>query len=385
MRIAIASRIFEPEASAASFRLRAIADALVEAGHDVTVLTVRPPESMKHLVVDPEGFSVKRAPVLRDKAGYVRGYVQYMSFDIPLFFRLLFSKRFDYVIVEPPPTTGTFVRLASLLKRFKYSYYAADIWSDASSQTGAPAIVVKAVRAMEIFALKGAKKVFSVSGGVTSRLAELGLTQQVVTIGNGVAADSFAAGMLPWADCQINTDFVYAGTASEWHGAAVFIEALPAVVAEFPECRVRFIGGGSERDMLESLAEKLGVSQHLLFEPTLTPETLAPVLQQACATLGSVRPGAGYDFAFPTKLYSAAVCGGVSIFSGAGPARPFLETEVDGEVIGTAVEFDADQVASAMLASLRTPASLARRARVAEWAQANLSLDAVARTAVKAL
>ena len=115
------------------------------------------------------------------------------------------------------------------------------------------------------------------------------------------------------------------------------------------------------------------------------PETLAPVLQQACATLGSVRPGAGYDFAFPTKLYSAAVCGAVSIFSGAGPARPFLATEVDGQAIGTSVAFDADQVATAMLASLRAPASAERRSRVAEWAQANLSLDAVARKAVRAL
>src|SRR3546814_10831501 len=36
---------------------------------------------------------VRRARVLRDAAGYVRGYLQYMSFDIPLAVRLLLARR----------------------------------------------------------------------------------------------------------------------------------------------------------------------------------------------------------------------------------------------------------------------------------------------------
>ena len=45
-------------------------------------------------------------PVLRDRNGYVRGYLPYLSFDLPLILRLLFARRPSVVVVEPPPTTG---------------------------------------------------------------------------------------------------------------------------------------------------------------------------------------------------------------------------------------------------------------------------------------
>ncbi|MGO2041248.1 MAG: glycosyltransferase WbuB, partial [Cellulosimicrobium funkei] len=43
MRVALASRIYDPEPAAAAFRLRALAEALAEEGHDVQVLTVAAP------------------------------------------------------------------------------------------------------------------------------------------------------------------------------------------------------------------------------------------------------------------------------------------------------------------------------------------------------
>ena len=77
-------------------------------------------------------------PVLRDEAGYVRGYAQYMSFDLPLALRLLAGRRPDLVVAEPPPTTGAVVRVIAALRGVPYAYYAADVWSDASQATGAP-------------------------------------------------------------------------------------------------------------------------------------------------------------------------------------------------------------------------------------------------------
>ncbi len=153
MRVIIASRIFDPEPSAATFRLRALAEAFTAAGHEVTVLTVRPPKRLAEDAKDSaRSYDVRRAPVLRDRADYVRGYLPYISFDVPLFFRLLFGRNADLIVVEPPPTTGFFVRLAAALRRTPYAYYAADIWSDASKQTGAPRWVVRVVRNIELFA-----------------------------------------------------------------------------------------------------------------------------------------------------------------------------------------------------------------------------------------
>ncbi|WP_446428740.1 glycosyltransferase [Leucobacter sp. 1207-22] len=175
--------------------------------------------------------------------------------------------------------------------------------------------------------------------------------------------------MRPWTSCRVSSDFVYAGTASEWHGASVFVTAMPTVVQSFPNARLRFIGGGSERDALIELSQRLGVAENVLFEPSRSPGDLEPVLQEACATVGSVRPAVGYDLAFPSKLYSAAVCGAPRIFAGVGPARALLEQKVADLPNGGSVSFDSEEVANAMMRALQTPVSIERCTAVSAWAQ----------------
>src|SRR5690554_5596093 len=152
MRVVIASRIYAPEPAAASFRLAALADALASDGALVTVLTTTVPGANYPPATE---VRVRRWPVLRDRAGYVRGYLQYLSFDVPLLFRLLFLKRPDVVVVEPPPTTGFVVRIVCALRGLPYVYYAADVWSDAAANA-APRVVVAFVRKLELWVLRGA-------------------------------------------------------------------------------------------------------------------------------------------------------------------------------------------------------------------------------------
>ncbi|HEU4756328.1 MAG TPA: glycosyltransferase, partial [Agromyces sp.] len=150
MRVTIATRIYAPEAAAASFRLSALASALSDEQHEVTVLTARVPASLRDAAratdaADP-GIRVRRAPVLRDASGQIRGYLQYLSFDAPLLLRLLFGRRPDAIVVEPPPTTGTVARLVATLRRTPYVYYAADVWSDGAQSIGAPRAVLSLLR-----------------------------------------------------------------------------------------------------------------------------------------------------------------------------------------------------------------------------------------------
>lgn len=387
MRVAITSRIFQPEPSAASYRLSALGVALGNAGHDVTVLTVRPGR-----VGVPNGeaeqempYQVRRFPVLRDRTGYVRGYVQYMSFDVPLFFRLLLGPRRDLIIVEPPPTTGFFVRLAATLRRVPYVYYAADIWSDAAESTGAPKVVSRVVRVLERFSVRGAALVLSVSDGVTQRLEELDMRARVATVGNGIDAKTLGLQVFSEEEAPNSPMFVYAGTASEWHGADVFVRALPRVLDVHPEAVVWFIGGGAERQRLEALAAELGVSDSVRFDPVRPLAELGPILRGATAAIASLRPGAGYDIAFPTKLYSAAVCGAPLVFSGPGPAAAFVRHEVDGQPLGQVARYDHESVAAAMIESADTPYDVERRSRVAAWATTQVSLAAVAERANAAI
>jgi len=393
-RLTVVSRIFLPEPSAASFRLAALVHALAAAGARTDVLTAAPagqsPGSTPPSAELPA--RVRRFGVLRDAAGYVRGYLPYLSFDVPLIWRLLRTRRPDAVLVEPPPTTAAVVRLVCALRRIPYVYYAADIWSDASAATGAPRTVVHVVRMLERFALTGAAGVLSVNDGVTGRAAELGATA-VSTVGNGADTAVFnrwggpAGGASAEASVseEVGTTaerpfLLYAGTASEWQGAELFARAMPRVLAEVPQARLVYLGQGSSWPALGQLAEGLPPGAVELHDP-VEAAVSARWQRAARAAVVSLRPGIGYDFAMPTKMFAALACGTPVIFAGTRPAGELIEDEQ----LGWACEYDVDQVAEAMIAALRTPPTEAERDRLAQWTQQHRSLDAAAARGAEAI
>lgn len=371
MRVTIASRIFSPEPAAASFRLAALADALDEAGHEVTVLTVTDRKGQP--ATTRPGVRVKRAPALRDREGYIRGYAQYMSFDIPLVFRLLLSKRPSVIVAEPPPTTGLVVRVVSALKRTHYVYYAADIWSDAAESTGVPRLVVSAVRWMEAVALRGATRVIAVSDGVADRVRVLSGHERVDVITNGIDTSVFTPqgpklDMKPYA--------VYAGTTSEWQGADIFIRAMPRVQHAVPDARLVFIGQGSAWDSLQELARELAPDA-VEFNGLVPPQEAAKWLRSANVGLVSLLPGLGYDFAFPTKVFAALASGTPVLFVGPGPAAEAMA----GVDFGSAVDYRVEDVADQLIRFLSGPISDELRQAASEWANENSSVAQSSRKA----
>jgi len=378
MRVTIASRIFTPEAAAASFRLRALADALADAGHAVKVVTAAAPRRLRVAATASDrarrGVTVRRLPVLRDADDYVRGYLQYLSFDVPLLFRLLTGRRPDALVVEPPPTTGFFARAAAAIRGVPYIYYAADVWSDATASTGAPAIVTAAVRLLERFALGGAAHIIAVSDGVAERVRELAGHDRVTVARNGIDTAVFTP--VGTAD-ELPPTAAYTGTMSEWQGADVFVRALPAVLRAVPEARLVFAGHGSARGELEALARELGVAASVAFIGVVPPADAARLLRSAQVGLVSIKPGQGYDFALPTKLFAATACGTPVIF--AGDATDIAADIVGGAGLGATPGYDVAAVAQAMTDALATPPSASERGRLAEWTRENASLAATAR------
>ncbi|WP_307866382.1 glycosyltransferase [Leucobacter chromiisoli] len=381
MRVAIASRIFEPEPSAASFRLAALANAFSEAGHEVSVLTVRPVRSQRDDSDRNRRYRVRRFPVLRDRTGYVRGYLQYMSFDVPLFFRVLFGPKRDLVVVEPPPTTGFFVRLATALRRTPYAYYAADVWSDAAASTGAGGAVVTVVRSMERFALSGARGVLSVNAGVSERVRELAPGSRIHTVGNGIDTKVFT---VDGPRHQGGAYAIYSGTASEWQGAGVFIDALERVLDEHPGAKLVFLGQGSDWPELQARAARLPAGA-VEFVPTVPPATAAEWIRGAVVSLASIRPDSGYDFAFPTKVYASLACGTPVVYAGAGAVPEFLRTHQKDARVGESVGYEVDTVAKALSRAFANPPSRTERERLGVWVAERVGLDAAARNAVRAL
>lgn len=331
------------------------------------VLTSFPPPGMQPDDTS-SGIVVRRRPVLRDRDGYVRGYAQYMSFDIPLLFRLLFSRRSDLVVVEPPPTTGAVVRVVCALRRIPYVYYAADIWSEASAVAGSPAIVTRFVRALERFAANGAVTVAAVSESVAERIREIAPGARVEVVGNGYDETLFRPEG-PAVDAD-GPYLLYPGTASEVHGAMIFVDAMPRVLDEIPNARLIFVGQGAERDAMAARAAEVAPGA-VEFHPRVSGTEIATWIRGAAATLASVLPDA--YVAFPTKMLASVGCGTRVVFTGPEPGLSFVREPGVGWTAG----YSPIEVADAMIAALRHTSTAEERAALATWARAEHSLGAV--------
>lgn len=372
MRVVIVSRIYSPEPSAASFILESIAQSLKNAGHEVIVLTTRQPAEIA--ITDPAGIRVRRSWVLRDRSGYVRGYLPYMSFDIPLFFRLLFTRRADVYIVEPPPTTGAVVRLALALLRRPYIYDAADVWSDAAAMATRSGLVLALLRKIEVFAWRGATHIITISSGVADRMRELGSATESTVVGFGVDTTVFRFEKVPPLDGPY---FVYGGTYSEWHGASIFVEAFAQFRANNPDFRLIFVGNGSQRVQLQSVRDRLGVGGVEFRDPVDGP-ILNRLLAGATASLASLRPAQGYDYAFTTKLYASIAAGCPVIFTGVGPTAQFIDKHRGKQPVGFALDYEPAAVAEAMKQIAAAPLRDRQRSDLSVWAREHFSLSAVA-------
>lgn len=364
----IATRLFTPEVAAAAFRQRVLADSFAKLGCDVEVLTTTPPSGP----VDDGGLRVSRWPVLRDENGNIRGYVQYLSYDLPALLRLLLKRRPALLVAEPPPTTGLMVRLAATVQRAPYAYYAADVWSDGAASVAAPGLLVKVLRALESWVMKGAVVVLAVSDGVAERVSELGVPDdRIVVVGNGVDTSVFRPDD---TDRHMADDpyFVYTGTMSEWQGADVFVRALASVRVAHPTARMAFLGQGSELPALKALAERT-VPGAVDFVGVVPPAEAARWLRGATAAIVSIKPGLGYDFAKPTKIYAATAVGTPVVFAGIGAGRDLVESERLGWAPGYGDEEVAGALAAALDGSDRPAAD-----HLVEWTAQHASLSAAA-------
>ena len=116
----LATRIHLPEAAAASFRLDGVERALARHGVPVRALTTTVPGrdgKPAPQVDDPKGVRVSRWPALRDASGYLRGYLPYLSFDVPLALRLGLASQVSWRthrVIRVPGVEVTARRQASI-------------------------------------------------------------------------------------------------------------------------------------------------------------------------------------------------------------------------------------------------------------------------------
>ena len=164
-------------------------------------------------------------------------------------------------------------------------------------------------------------------------------------IPNGMKPDEFY-------DCVVNADgadFVFIGELRRLKGVDILLEALAEVRKTVP-ARVFIAGGGPDADQFQALARNIGVSDAVIF---------------AGPTPAATAFASGRCLVMPSRAESFPYV----VLEAAAARVPLIATDVGGipEIIaGTDVELispnDAQALAQAMLAFLKNPDILAKRA-----------------------
>ena len=97
----------------------------------------------------------------------------------------------------------------------------------------------------------------------------------------------------------------------------------------------------------------------------VAPDEAAAWQRGAVASVVSIRPGLGYDFAYPTKIFAALACGTPVVYAGPGPARADLLRAG----LGWVADYDARAVGAALLAAIDDGGTARDRGSIRERSQ----------------
>ena len=291
--------------------VRRDAEALVDAGYDVTVLALRRPGQPARESLS--GVSVRRLPVT-----HRRGNVLHYLWEYSAFFTLVFltlshlhlRKRFALIEVDNMPDVLVFSAIVPKLMGCPVILYVFDNMPELLAYLRHVSDRHPLVRLLAFFEHVSARfadhvivtqdlpRRLAISRGVPERKLTVVLNSADETTFNrkGVTVAGTDGG---------GFDIVTHGTLLERYGVQVLIDAMPNILAAVPDARVQVFGEGEYRTELERRVTQLGLSDHVQFRGYAPLQELLEAL--AHADVGYV--GMLNDLVLPNKLMEYVALG----------------------------------------------------------------------------
>lgn len=342
MRILYLSQYFPPEVGATQTRAYEMAQGLLRAGHQVTMLTevpnhpegvIRPAYRGRFWVregldgIDVVRVWVKTAPVktMRTRLAF---YLSYMA-NAALAGLVLARGRYDALVATSPPLfVGGTALFLSCLRRIPLVFEVRDLWPESAVALGElknPRFVRWATW-LEERCYARARRIVVVTTGIRDRLAARGYGEKLALIPNGANTDLFRpqpeAGRALREQLGLHERFValYAGI----HGVAQGLETVLEAARLLPEAQFLFVGEGPCKVDLLRLKEELGLANVTMLDAQ-PREAMPAYLSAADVALVPLRKVEIFQGAVPSKLFDAWACGCPVALSIAGEARAVLE------------------------------------------------------------
>ena len=329
MRVMYLSQYFPPEVGATQTRAYEMAQGLVRAGHQVTMITEIPNHPSG--IIPPEYRSKLYERARLDKIEVIRVWIKaspiktfrsrmafYLSYMLMAIIADLFlaSGRYDVIYATSPPLfVGAAALVISYLRRIPLVFEVRDLWPESAIALGElnnPRTIALASW-LEEKCYHHARRIVVVTRGIYNRLVERGyLSVKLALIPNGANAELFQfqpeAGRALRERLGLQDKFViiYAGIHGLAQGLEFVIEAATKLKND-PDVHFLFVGEGPVKQQIISLAEENRL-MNITFHSEVPRQQMPTFLSAANVALVPLRRLDLFQGALPSKMFDAWAC-----------------------------------------------------------------------------
>lgn len=305
MRILIIAQYFPPETGGPQNRMIAMAEGMVEAGHDVRVITEQPnyptgviwPEYRAGLFLDREyrGIPVTYVWIWEDRAKRfltrIRFYVSFVIVAICAAARL--KGRFDVVLASSPPLfVGIAGWIVSRMKRARFVFDVRDLWPDVAVAMGElrQENAIRLGKAMERLIYAKAHGITAVTQSFCEDIVRTaGRHKPVARITNGTVPEIYRSDRSK-SECRKQLGLpehflvTFAGNLGLAQGLDHILEGASILQDIDPEVCILFVGDGAAKQRLIEKLSSTGL-RNVRFVPRVTQEKAACYMAASDALL----------------------------------------------------------------------------------------------------
>jgi colanic acid biosynthesis glycosyl transferase WcaI len=343
VRVLLVSQYYAPEVGATQNRMEAFVDALVGAGHHVTVICEQPNHPFG---IFQEGYG--RTPLRRQAAGglsinrlwvfasprktTLRRLLFYGTFAAGAFGLGTLLRSHDVVFATSPPLPGALAAAAAArVRRRPIVIDVRDLWPAAAEALGelSNPRVLGAFERAERWLYRSAAAVTATTRPFCRHIDTVTGSRVAVHIPNG-ALDALVS--LPDRAPPVDGPFLigYFGNFGIAQGLGIVLEAAQELGDE-PISFLLVGGGPLEAELREGVA-RLGLT-NVEFRRAVAPAEVGELLMACHALLVPLRNHPLLDDFIPSKLYDAMAVGRPAIVAANGEAAAFVDEHACGVVI----------------------------------------------------